>query len=156
MSYPTHTNTADLKMSSTFSTAELTSLERQVEIENKSTKLSDIWTANDLNRCIKFQREGEFQNICLQFSDEIVTYAVEIERQLKKHIEANIYLLADTSYGSCCVDEVRSELFCDCCGMTQLWMFSDRCQSRCCRFHDPLWSRLPFESHETACALRVP
>lgn len=93
-------------MTSLFSSAETDSLERQVEVEKKATKLSDIWNANDLNRCIKFIREGSFVRVCLQFSDEIINYSVEIEKQLKKHIDSEVFLLADTSYGSCCVDEV--------------------------------------------------
>lgn len=82
-------------------------LERQVTVERRLSKLTDIWNSNDLNRCIKFIREGDFRNVCLQFSDEILNYSVEIEKQLKKHItDSEVYLLADTSYGSCCVDEV--------------------------------------------------
>lgn len=94
-------------MTSLFSSAETESLERQVEVEHKASKLSEIWNANDLNRCIKFLREGSFSRVCLQFSDEIINYSVEIEKQLKKHIDSDVFLLADTSYGSCCVDEVR-------------------------------------------------
>src|SRR5690349_19198204 len=93
-------------MSALFSSAETQSLERQVELEHKTTKLGDIWNANDLNRCIKFLREGLFSRVCLQFSDEILNYSIEIEKQLTKHIDSNVFLLADTSYGSCCVDEV--------------------------------------------------
>lgn len=98
-------------MTSLFSSAETSSLERQVDVEHKPARLSDIWNPNDLNRCIKFLREGSFSRICLQFSDEIINYSVEIEKQLKKHIDSNVFLLADTSYGSCCVDEVRRENF---------------------------------------------
>lgn len=94
-------------MTSLFSSADTVSLERQVDVENKAIRISDIWNANDLNRCIKFLREGSFSRVCLQFSDDIINYSVEIEKQLKKHIESDIFLLADTSYGSCCVDEVN-------------------------------------------------
>jgi diphthamide biosynthesis protein 2 len=74
----------------------------------RQAKLNDIWTSDDLNRCIKFIREKFLHRICLQFSDEIVSLAVTIEEQLKKHIDASIFILADTSYGSCCVDEVAA------------------------------------------------
>lgn len=95
-----------------FSSAETISLERQVEVEHKVARLGDIWNPNDLNRCIKFLREGSFSRVCLQFSDEILNYSVEIEKQLKKHTDSNVFLLADTSYGSCCVDEVSDFLKC--------------------------------------------
>lgn len=94
-------------MTSLFSSGDTVSLERQVDVENKAIRIGDIWNANDLNRCIKFLREGSFSRVCLQFSDDIINYSVEIEKQLKKHIDSEIFLLADTSYGSCCVDEVN-------------------------------------------------
>lgn len=73
---------------------------------HKAAKLSDVWSASDLNRSIKFIREGSFSRVCLQLPDELLNFAVQIEEQLSKHVDANIYVLADTSYGSCCVDEV--------------------------------------------------
>lgn len=94
-------------MTSLFSSADI-SEERHIDIENKATKISDIWTANDLNRCIKFLREGDFSRVCIQFSDGDINFSVEIEKQLRKHIDSDVFLLADTSYGSCCVDEVRN------------------------------------------------
>lgn len=93
-------------MSLNFSSPDNEAINSQVVIENRASKLSDIWTSNDLNRCIKFIREKFLSRICLQFSDEILSFAVEIEEQLKKHVDSNIFILADTSYGSCCVDEV--------------------------------------------------
>lgn len=95
-------------MSLNFSSPDNEAINIQVVVENRASKLSDIWTSNDLNRCIKFIREKFLNRICLQFSDEILSYAVDIEEQLKKHVDSNIFILADTSYGSCCVDEVIS------------------------------------------------
>lgn len=100
-------NQKSIKMSLNFSTNDNLAIETTIEVENKVTKLSDIWTSNDLNRCIKFIREKFLNRICLQFSDDILSFAVEIEEQLKKHVDSNIFILADTSYGSCCVDEVN-------------------------------------------------
>lgn len=94
-------------MSLIFSTNDTSAIETKIELSNKVTKLSDVWTSNDLNRCIKFIREKFLNRICLQFEDNILSYAVEIEEQLKKHVDSNIFILADTSYGSCCVDEVK-------------------------------------------------
>lgn len=93
-------------MSLNFSTSDSSSIETKIEIANKVSRLSDIWTSNDLNRCIKFIREKFLNRICLQFSDDILGFAVEIEEQIRKHVDSNIFILADTSYGSCCVDEV--------------------------------------------------
>lgn len=93
-------------MSLNFSSPDCEAINSKILIEQGVNKLGEIWTSNDLNRCIKFIREKFLNRICLQFSDEILSYAVEIEEQLKKHVDSNIFVLADTSYGSCCVDEV--------------------------------------------------
>jgi hypothetical protein len=93
-------------MSANFSSPDSAAIEKQVDVVVKALKLSDVWTANDLNRSIKFIREKFLSRICLQFSDEILHLSVEIEGQLRKHVDSNIFILADTSYGSCCVDEV--------------------------------------------------
>lgn len=86
-------------------------LERGIDVACKASKLSDIWNPNELNRCIKFIKEGSFSRVCLQFPDETINYSGEIEKQLKRHVDSRIFILADTSYGSCCVDEVR-EILC--------------------------------------------
>lgn len=94
-------------MSVNFSSSEKEVIEKEVDILiDKTVKLSDIWTSNDLNRCIKFIREKFLTKICLQFSDDILHLAVKIESELVKHVDSNIFILADTSYGSCCIDEV--------------------------------------------------
>lgn len=91
-------------MTSLFSSSSC--LDIELDVKKKAAKLSDVWNASDLNRCIKFIREGSFSRVCLQFPDELLNFSVEIEGQLKKHVDADVYVLADTSYGSCCVDEV--------------------------------------------------
>jgi len=94
-------------MSVNFFSSEKEVIEKEVDILiDKTVKLSDIWTSNDLNRCIKFIREKFLTKICLQFSDDILHLAVKIESELVKHVDSNIFILADTSYGSCCIDEV--------------------------------------------------
>lgn len=95
-------------MSVNFSSSEKEVIEKQVDVQNKSLKLSDVWSSKDLNRCIKFIRENFLQKICLQFSDNILHLAVTIESELAKHVDSSIFILADTSYGSCCVDEIAA------------------------------------------------
>lgn len=46
----------------------------------------------------------------LQFPDELLHDSVRIYRSLKNKVgNKDLYILADTSYGSCCVDEVASQ-----------------------------------------------
>ncbi|KAI0290206.1 putative diphthamide synthesis protein-domain-containing protein [Russula brevipes] len=52
-----------------------------------------------------------YKRIALQFPDEILQDSVPIYHDLKRAIGAarDLYVLADTSYGSCCVDEVAAQ-----------------------------------------------
>ncbi|KAJ8509157.1 hypothetical protein ONZ45_g8661 [Pleurotus djamor] len=49
--------------------------------------------------------------VALQFPDHLLPHSVPIFRSLKSRVPAgqDIYILADTSYGSCCVDEVAAQ-----------------------------------------------
>lgn len=55
--------------------------------------------------------KGDFKRIALQFPDELLHDSVPIYRALKARIGEgqDLYVLADTSYGSCCVDEVAAQ-----------------------------------------------
>ncbi|KAF8918751.1 putative diphthamide synthesis protein-domain-containing protein [Mucidula mucida] len=67
----------------------------------------DYYDINDTARWIK---DGDYQKIALQFPDELLHDSVPIYRHLKAMVgHRELYVLADTSYGSCCVDEVAAE-----------------------------------------------
>ncbi|KIM87854.1 hypothetical protein PILCRDRAFT_263533 [Piloderma croceum F 1598] len=55
--------------------------------------------------------KGDFRRIALQFPDELLRDSVPIYRSLNSKIGEgrDLYVLADTSYGSCCVDEVAAQ-----------------------------------------------
>lgn len=46
--------------------------------------------------------------VCLQFPDDLVPYSTTIYGDLKQTLQADIFILGDTSYGSCCVDEIAA------------------------------------------------
>ncbi|KWU43212.1 diphthamide biosynthesis protein [Rhodotorula sp. JG-1b] len=54
---------------------------------------------------------GNYQRIGLQFADEQLHDAVQVYRALRDRLpkEKELYVLADTTYGSCCVDEVAAQ-----------------------------------------------
>jgi len=62
------------------------------------------------------QNEDKYKRISLQFPDELLFLSSTIVKILKEKINSklpendiHLYVLADTSYGSCCVDEVAAE-----------------------------------------------
>ena len=45
----------------------------------------------------------------MQFPDELLRFSNEISRLLKEKTSKNFYILADTTFGSCCVDEIAAQ-----------------------------------------------
>ncbi|GAA5820936.1 hypothetical protein JCM3770_002636 [Rhodotorula araucariae] len=54
---------------------------------------------------------GDYHRIALQFADEQLHDAVAVFRALRQRLPRHkeLYVLADTTYGSCCVDEVAAQ-----------------------------------------------
>ncbi|KAI9439278.1 diphthamide biosynthesis protein [Lactarius indigo] len=80
----------------------------QIHVQLTAEELSDYyeleWTANEIV-------SNNYKRVALQFPDELLRDSVSIYHSLKRAVGANseFYVLADTSYGSCCVDEVAAQ-----------------------------------------------
>ncbi|KAG8437049.1 hypothetical protein GDO86_007940 [Hymenochirus boettgeri] len=48
-------------------------------------------------------------NVALQFPDDLLVDSVNVAKRLEDATNAKTYILGDTSYGSCCVDEIAAE-----------------------------------------------
>ncbi|OJA17380.1 hypothetical protein AZE42_10969 [Rhizopogon vesiculosus] len=72
---------------------------------------SDLVETYEIERTVAAIVEGNFKRVALQFPDELLCHSVPIYRLLKDKAGEghDIYVLADTSYGSCCVDEVAAQ-----------------------------------------------
>uniref|UniRef100_A0A182Y4W7 2-(3-amino-3-carboxypropyl)histidine synthase subunit 2 n=2 Tax=Anopheles stephensi TaxID=30069 RepID=A0A182Y4W7_ANOST len=73
-------------------------------------ELHDIWNDTEKQRCLRWVEKHSLKRIALQLPDNLLHHCVEIVRQLQSETadELQIFVLADTSYGSCCVDEVAA------------------------------------------------
>ncbi|PCH34780.1 diphthamide biosynthesis protein [Wolfiporia cocos MD-104 SS10] len=82
--------------------------EDAVPQELTASKLLEYY---DIDRTAKEIVSGDYKRIALQFPDELLKDSVPIYRALKSRIgdSRELYVLADTSYGSCCVDEVAAQ-----------------------------------------------
>lgn len=85
-------------------------VERQV-VQNASPRppslaLEDMY---EINRCVAWVRKGGYQKVCLQFPDELLGDAAAVAQALMGQLGQVVYILGDTTYGSCCVDEVAAE-----------------------------------------------
>uniref|UniRef100_A0A182W8D4 2-(3-amino-3-carboxypropyl)histidine synthase subunit 2 n=1 Tax=Anopheles minimus TaxID=112268 RepID=A0A182W8D4_9DIPT len=73
-------------------------------------ELYDIWNSKQKQRCLRWIEKHNLKRVALQFPDSILHYSVQIVEELQSALieDLRIFVLADTSYGSCCVDEVAA------------------------------------------------
>lgn len=115
-------------MASAFSTADATIIEHQVELDQDAVQSTASASGRDLHllydidataRHLVFtnhdaKRQPPLQRVALQFPDEALIDSVPVYHALNKALAAltdappTLYILADTSYGSCCVDQVTA------------------------------------------------
>ncbi|KAI9485458.1 MAG: diphthamide biosynthesis protein 2, partial [Benjaminiella poitrasii] len=81
----------------------------QRTIETISEKHDHIGELYEIDRTVQRILEGGFKRIALQFPDEYLADAASVAETLRERTQQQIFVLADTSYGSCCVDEVAAE-----------------------------------------------
>ncbi|TEB24956.1 diphthamide biosynthesis protein [Coprinellus micaceus] len=96
---------------STFSNAGQDVIQTTITLDSTHRRNQDIETFYEVARTADEIVNGNFKRIALQFPDELLGDSVPVFRALKGRIGPGreIYVLADTSYGSCCVDEVAAQ-----------------------------------------------
>lgn len=106
----------DVPAVSTFSASGEDAITRTIELNvdssiTRNIAPSDFLEIYEIGRTVAAIMEGNFKRIALQFPDELLCHSVPIYRLLKSKAGEghDIYVLADTSYGSCCVDEVAAQ-----------------------------------------------
>ncbi|RAK92196.1 diphthamide biosynthesis protein Dph2 [Aspergillus costaricaensis CBS 115574] len=118
---------ADMEAAPVLSTPDDRILEEAAAVPNRSGPVSDeeIAITYDIERTLKEIRQARYKRIALQFPDDMLPDAPRVfqllsgEKGLTESVaqlkvdEAEpaprLYILADTSYGTCCVDEVAAE-----------------------------------------------
>ncbi|XP_053106897.1 2-(3-amino-3-carboxypropyl)histidine synthase subunit 2 [Hemicordylus capensis] len=63
----------------------------------------------ELKRATAFVSDNGFTKVALQFPDELLSDSAVVAARMEEATGAKMYILGDTSYGSCCVDEVAAE-----------------------------------------------
>ncbi|KAH9895870.1 diphthamide biosynthesis protein [Cubamyces lactineus] len=97
-----------------FSSSGAEAITRTIEVhEEIPTNLSqgELEDIFDIHRTAEEIEKGDYKRVALQFPDELLQHSVPIFKALKAKIAEGreLYVLADTSYGSCCVDEVAAQ-----------------------------------------------
>uniref|UniRef100_V5HM52 2-(3-amino-3-carboxypropyl)histidine synthase subunit 2 n=1 Tax=Ixodes ricinus TaxID=34613 RepID=V5HM52_IXORI len=74
------------------------------------TSDSEIASKYEIERCVAWIQDHGYETIALQFPDEMLIDSVRVTLLIQKAVvDARLFILGDTSYGSCCVDEVAAE-----------------------------------------------
>lgn len=95
-----------------FSSNDAEAIERSVEVSAKEhrVELSAVWSAEKLNEVVKWTESGDRKRVCLQFPDDLLQHSVGICCELQNALpEREFFILADTTYCPCCIDEVGAE-----------------------------------------------
>ncbi|KAJ1956908.1 Diphthamide biosynthesis protein 2 [Dispira parvispora] len=86
-------------------------IQRQVteKSQKQARTLSEYYDFYDIERTCQTIRDFGYQRVALQFPDTLLADATVVYQALRKNTSSEIFVLADTSYGSCCVDEVAAD-----------------------------------------------
>ncbi|NP_001086718.1 2-(3-amino-3-carboxypropyl)histidine synthase subunit 2 [Xenopus laevis] len=99
----------------------------QVDIQSSPEK--DLGEFYEIEKTVEFIQRNAAQKVALQFPDDLLLDSVKVARKLEEATGAKTYILGDTSYGSCCVDEVAAEHV----KANVLVHYGRACLSPCCR-----------------------
>ncbi|XP_042043952.1 2-(3-amino-3-carboxypropyl)histidine synthase subunit 2-like [Salvia splendens] len=68
----------------------------------------ELYRNYEIARVAEFVCSGGFTRVALQFPDELLKDSMKVVKALRQELDSSVklYVMADTTYGSCCVDEV--------------------------------------------------
>ncbi|KAE8748346.1 hypothetical protein FOCC_FOCC004982 [Frankliniella occidentalis] len=94
-----------------FSSDEQRCIEQQIyELSSVCPTPPDrIRNVYELDRCDQWINANGLSKVCLQFPDNLLCDSPDVLLSLRNSSGAQCFILGDTSYGSCCVDEVSAE-----------------------------------------------
>ncbi|KAK2886232.1 2-(3-amino-3-carboxypropyl)histidine synthase subunit 2 [Channa argus] len=97
-------------MADAFSSSSETVIQRVVDITvTTNTAPEKLEESYEIKKTCDFIREHHFEKVALQFPDELLVDSVAVAVEIEKICNVKTFILGDTSYGSCCVDEVDAE-----------------------------------------------
>ncbi|KAM9839835.1 2-(3-amino-3-carboxypropyl)histidine synthase subunit 2 [Aulostomus maculatus] len=85
-------------------------VKRGVDVINKTcTPLEKLDELYEIKTTCDFIGQHQFEKVALQFPDDLLLDSAAVAAEIERNSEAKVFILGDTSYGSCCVDEVAAE-----------------------------------------------
>ncbi|KAM0726913.1 2-(3-amino-3-carboxypropyl)histidine synthase subunit 2 [Formica fusca] len=68
-----------------------------------------VYSAYDIEKCVQWIQTNTLKQVCLQFPDSLLLDSIEVALHLERSIGQKVYILGDTTCGSCCVDEIAAQ-----------------------------------------------
>ncbi|XP_004614340.1 2-(3-amino-3-carboxypropyl)histidine synthase subunit 2 [Sorex araneus] len=96
-------------MESTFSSPAEAALQREAGAGGPRTPLEDLSRVYELERIAEFVQGLGCQRVALQFPDQLLGDAGAVAARLEEITGSKMFILGDTTYGSCCVDVLGAE-----------------------------------------------
>ncbi|NXF07457.1 DPH2 synthase, partial [Smithornis capensis] len=96
-------------MAVAFSSDGVVALQRELRLAAAPAPRGDLEGFYEMGRATAFVRDGGFHKVALQFPDELLADAAAVAARMEAATGAEMFVLGDTTYGSCCVDEVAAE-----------------------------------------------
>lgn len=84
-------------------------ISRSIEVEKDDYLFTDIYEYFEIDRCVDFVKSNNFNKVALQFPDDLLVHVKTICETLEEMLARKVFVLGDTTYGSCCVDEVAAQ-----------------------------------------------
>ncbi|XP_029473721.1 2-(3-amino-3-carboxypropyl)histidine synthase subunit 2 [Rhinatrema bivittatum] len=120
-------------------------------MDNSPTPSGEIDEVYEIERTTAFIAQHRCNRVALQFPDELLGDSATVAAKLEEASGAKMYILGDTSYGSCCVDEVAAEHV----GADAVLHYGRACLSPCSRLPVAyVFGRKPLNVKSCAAAFR--
>ncbi|KAK6626813.1 hypothetical protein RUM44_009290 [Polyplax serrata] len=83
----------------------------ETEFNSPETEISEdeLVKKYQLAECLKWIVDNNYEKTCLQFPEELLNDGTSVALYMQKKLNKTVYILGDTCYGSCCVDEVAAQ-----------------------------------------------
>ncbi|KAJ3189271.1 Diphthamide biosynthesis protein 2 [Gaertneriomyces sp. JEL0708] len=100
---------AELVGPSSFANDGSSAIERTVDESRPSSSSYDVSDFYEVARTAQTILHRDYNKVALQFPDHLLRDAAEVTRLLQERTGKDVFVLADTTFGSCCVDEIAAE-----------------------------------------------
>jgi len=94
-------------MATAMNTPDQISLLRHPTVTAVSTR-SSITSMYEVSRCVSWIQSNHLARVALQFPDYLLQDASSVCHAIQDQLGQEVFILGDTSYGECCVDEVAA------------------------------------------------